>query len=88
MRNFQEATQRLSADFTQRNTGSAKPRSMSRAEPPLARELRGVIAELREKRAAQERLIAELRNVIVALMEPDMPRILGTPGGIMVLDKK
>ena len=60
----------------------------SQVEPPLVRELRHVIAEFQGKNAAYERQIKELRGVIVALMEPDMPRILRTPGGIMVLDKK
>jgi hypothetical protein len=60
---------------------------MSQVEPPLVRELRKVLAELQEKVAAQERQIAELRSAIVALLEPDMPRVLRTPGGIIVLDK-
>ena len=60
---------------------------MSQTEPSLVRELRKVIAELQEKVAAQERQIEELRGAIVALMEPDMPRVLRTPGGIIVLDK-
>lgn len=60
---------------------------MSQIEPPVVRELRKVIAELKGKVAAQERQIDELRSAIVALMEPDMPRILRTPGGIIVLDK-
>ena len=63
-------------------------RGMSQGVPPLVRELRQAVAELQEKNAAQERQIKELRGAIVALMEPDMPRILRTPGGIMVLDKK
>jgi hypothetical protein len=60
---------------------------MSQVEPPLVRELRKVLAESQEKVAAQERQIAELRTAIVALLEPDMPRVLRTPGGIIVLDK-
>lgn len=60
---------------------------MSQVEPPLVRELRKVLAESQEKVAAQERQIAELRSAIVALLEPDMPRVLRTPGGIIVLDK-
>jgi len=60
---------------------------MSQTEPSLVRELRKVIAELQEKVAAQERQIDELRSAIVALLEPDMPRVLRTPGGIIVLDK-
>jgi hypothetical protein len=60
---------------------------MSQVEPPLVRELRKVLAESQEKVAAQERQIAELRSAIVALLEPDMPRVLRTPGGIIVLEK-
>jgi hypothetical protein len=60
---------------------------MSQVEPPLVRELRKVLAESQEKVAAQERQIAELRSAIVALLEPDMPRVLRTPGGIIVLDR-
>lgn len=61
---------------------------MSQSEPPLVQELRHVVAELQGKCAAQKRQIEELRGAVMALMEPDMPRILRTPGGIMVLDKK
>ena len=61
---------------------------MSQLEPPLIRELRQVVTELRERSVAQERHIEELRGAVVALMEPNMPRVLRTPGGIMVLDKK
>ena len=61
---------------------------MSQLEPPLVRELRQVVTELRERSVAQERHIEELRGAVVALMEPNMPRVLRTPGGIMVLDKK
>ena len=61
---------------------------MSQLEPPLIRELRQVVTELRERSVAQERHIEELRGAVVALMEPHMPRVLRTPGGIMVLDKK
>jgi hypothetical protein len=61
---------------------------MGHGEAPLIRELRKVIAELRERNSIQERHIEELRGAVVALMEPGMPRILRTPGGIMVLDKK
>jgi hypothetical protein len=57
-------------------------------EPPIVRELHKAIAVLREKTAAQARQIEELRGAVVALMEPDMPRILRTPGGIMVLEQK
>jgi hypothetical protein len=62
--------------------------SAGRSEPSLVRELRQAIAELQEKNAAQERQIRELCGAVVALMEPDMPRNLRTPGGIMVLNKK
>jgi len=61
---------------------------MSHHEEPLVHELHKVVAELREKIAIRERHVEELRGAIVALMEPDMPRILRTPGGVMVLDKK
>jgi hypothetical protein len=76
----------LSANFTLPTATASH--SVSQVEPPLVRELRQAVAELQGKNAAQERQIKELRGVIVALMEPDMPRILRTPGGIMVLDKK
>jgi hypothetical protein len=61
---------------------------MSQLEPPLVRELRQVVTELRERSVSQERHIEELRGAVMALMEPNMPRVLRTPGGIMVLDKK
>ena len=61
---------------------------MSQGVPPLVRELRQAVAELQEKNAAQERQIKELRDAVVALMEPGMPRILRTSEGIIVLDKK
>jgi hypothetical protein len=61
---------------------------MKHIEPPIVRELRQVIAKVQAKCAALERQIEELRGAVVALMEPNMPRILRTPGGIMVLDKK
>jgi hypothetical protein len=73
------------ADFLPRKERS---RNMGHSEASLVRELRNVIAGLREKCDVQERQIEELRDAVVALMEPDMPRILRTPGGIMVLDKK
>jgi len=57
-------------------------------EQPIVRELRQAIAELREKTAVQARQIGELRGAVLALMEPDMPRVLRTPGGIMILDRK
>ena len=57
-------------------------------EPPIVRELRKAITELQEKTAAQARQIEELRGAVIALMEPDMPRVLRTPGGIMVLDRR
>ena len=56
---------------------------MSQLEPPLIRELRQVVTELRERSVAQER-----HSAVVALMEPNIRRVLRTPGGIMVLDKK
>jgi hypothetical protein len=54
--------------------------------PALERELRAAIHELQRQNADLRRQVAELRGAVVALMEPDMPRILRTPGGIMVLD--
>lgn len=74
----------LSADFTPPPVVGSQ--HTSQAEPALLRELRQVIAELQTENAGYERQIKELRGAIVALMEPDMPRILRTPGGIMVLD--
>ena len=61
---------------------------MGHGEAPLVRELRKAIAELQKRCVIQERYIEELRGAVVALMESDMPRILRTPGGIMVLDKR
>jgi len=78
-----------SADFAQLDSDqpSTSSVSMSQTEPPLVRELREVIKGLQDKSAAQARQIEELRTTVLALMEPDMPRILRTPGGIMRLDK-
>jgi hypothetical protein len=59
------------------------------AAPPedvLVRELRAHIHELELQNTDLKRQVAELRTAVVALMEPDMPRILRTPGGVMVLD--
>jgi hypothetical protein len=61
---------------------------MSKTEPLIVRELRQIIAELQKKNAAQEFQIKELRGALLALMEPDMPRILRTPGGVLVLDSR
>ena len=69
----------LSADSSHRR---------SQVELPLVHELRQVIAELQGKHAAQERQIKELRDAVVALKEPGMPRVLRTSEGIIVLDKK
>jgi hypothetical protein len=55
-------------------------------EPALVRELRARINELQRQNTDLERQVAELRAAVTALMEPDMPRILRTPGGVMVLD--
>jgi hypothetical protein len=52
---------------------ATRSRSLSQSEPPLV---------------TQKRQIEDLRGAVAALMEPDMPRILRAPGGIMVLDKK
>jgi hypothetical protein len=78
----------LSANFTR--TTATSSHNTRQVEPPLVRELklRQVIAELQRENAAYECQIKELRGAIVALMEPGMPRILRTPGGIMVLNKK
>jgi hypothetical protein len=79
----------LSANFTQRaRTAATGSRIVRQVEPPIVRELRQVVAELQDKSAAQSRQLQELRSAVVALMEPDMPRILRTPGGIMVMDKE
>jgi hypothetical protein len=51
------------------------------------RELRAHIHELELQNADLKRQVAELRTAVAALMEPDMPRILRTPRGVMVLDK-
>ena len=59
---------------------------MSQIEPSRVHELRRIIEQLHSKNTVQERQIKELRSAIIALMEPSMPRILRTPGGIMVLD--
>ena len=56
------------------------------SETALVRELRDLIRELERQNTDQRRQIAELRDAVVALLEPDMPRILRTPGGIMVLE--
>jgi hypothetical protein len=56
------------------------------SEPSLVRELRVRIHELELQNTDLKRQVAELRTAVVALMEPDMPRILRTPGGVMVLD--
>jgi hypothetical protein len=59
------------------------------AAPPehaLVRELRDQIHELELQNTDLKRQVTELRTAVVALMEPDMPRILRTPGGVMVLD--
>lgn len=54
---------------------------------PLMAELRSVIAELQRRIADVERQNGELRGAVVALMEPDMPRVLRTAGGLIILDK-
>jgi hypothetical protein len=55
-------------------------------ETALVRELRARIHELELQNTDLKRQVTELRAAVSALMEPDMPRILRTPGGIMVLD--
>jgi hypothetical protein len=55
-------------------------------ENALVRELRARINELEHQNTDLKRQVTELRAAVSALMEPDMPRILRTPGGIMVLD--
>lgn len=57
------------------------------SDTALVRELRAHTHELELQNADLKRQVAELRTAVVALMEPDMPRILRTPGGVMVLDK-
>ena len=56
------------------------------SEAALVRELRARMHELELQNTDLQRQVAELRTAVVALMEPDMPRILRTPGGVMVLD--
>ena len=56
------------------------------SETALVRELRARMHELELQNTDLKRQVAELRTAVVALMEPDMPRILRTPGGVMVLD--
>lgn len=55
-------------------------------ETALIRELRARIHELEHENTDLKRQVTELRAAVVALMEPEMPRILRTPGGVMVLD--
>ena len=52
----------------------------------LVRELRARISELEHQNTDLKRQVTELRAAVCALMEPDMPRILRNPGGIMLLD--
>ena len=54
----------------------------------LVRELHAHIHELELQNTNLKRQVAELRAAVAALMEPDMPRILRTPGGVMVLDAR
>ena len=55
-------------------------------ETALVRELRARIQDLEHQNTDLKRQVTELRAAVAALMEPDMPRILRTPGGVMVLD--
>jgi hypothetical protein len=57
------------------------------SETALVRELRAHIYEMELQNTDLKRQVAELRAAVSALMEPDMPRILRTPGGVMVLDE-
>jgi hypothetical protein len=57
------------------------------SETALVRELRARIHELDLQNTDLKRQVAELRAAVAALMEPNMPRILRTPGGVMVLDE-
>jgi hypothetical protein len=59
----------------------------SQSETALVREFRARIHELELQNTDLQRQVEELRTAVVALMEPDMPRILRTPGGVMVLDR-
>ena len=56
------------------------------SENAMVRELRARIHELELQNTDLQRQVTELRAAVTALMEPDMPRILRTPRGIMVLD--
>jgi hypothetical protein len=57
------------------------------SDTALVRELRARTQELELQNTDLKRQVAELRAAVSALMEPDMPRILLTPGGVMVLDE-
>ena len=54
---------------------------------PLVQELRQTLDELRRENADLRRQITELRVAVIALMEPDMPRVLRTKSAIIVLDQ-
>jgi hypothetical protein len=45
------------------------------------------IQELERENADLKRQIEELRGAIVALMEPEMPRVLLAKTGIMIMDE-
>jgi hypothetical protein len=55
-------------------------------ENALVRELRARLNELEHQNIDLKWQVTELRAAGSAPLEPDMPRILRNPGGIMVLD--
>ncbi len=59
---------------------------MSRQQVALIGELRQEIEKMQRLLTDMERQNRELREAIVALMEPGMPRVLLARSGIMVMD--
>jgi hypothetical protein len=57
-------------------------------DPPIIRELRTTVHILQKENRDLRQQNEELRGAVIALMEAGMPRILRTPGGVMVLEKK
>jgi len=53
----------------------------------MGEELQDRLAELERTVADLRRHNAELREAIVALMEPNMPRVLIGPGSVMIMDR-
>ena len=61
---------------------------MTDAVAALVRELRTTLEAQRVQIASLERQNAELRDAIVALMEPGTPRVLMGRTGIIIMDEK